>query len=263
MNKYFDKIFCISLFDNNTRWRHVEKQFKQRKIKIDRFVGVDGRCKQDCREGCIDKLKNFEIAYNVTIPKNVFRRKFEKLKVTVPATSLTLGTLLILRAVVRNKWKRVLICEDDINLVEDFVSRFKLGVKEMGNKKWDLLYLGCAGGCGTIGISEEQDQLHPHPCTWEYAYCAHPDDLRGYCDDCVRVSNSISTAVDPGGTWCYAVSYEGALKLLRIIEQDPTQHIDTIYRTATYDGIISAYAFDPPIAYHENISQGRVTDIPW
>ena len=53
----------------------------------------------------MEKLKTFEIAYDVkiNIPKNK-----DKLKVMMPASSLTIGTVLILREMVKRKWKRIL-----------------------------------------------------------------------------------------------------------------------------------------------------------
>lgn len=266
MNKYFDKKFCISLFENEPRWKSVYKQFRGRGITIDRLIAVDGRCKQSDRKGCIDKLKYFEIAFNVKIPQNIMRRTFNKLKVTVPATSLTLGTLNVLRAMVNNNWKRVFICEDDINLVPNFEKKFMEGTKELDKTPWDMIYIGCGNECGTVGISEEQTSENKHQCTFcEYGecYCKHRDDLRTYCYDCKKFSNSLSIPINPGGSWAFAVSLSGAKKLIPKILVDPTQHIDQIYREMVMNGEINAFAFDPPIAYHMDIRQGRVTDIPW
>ena len=66
-NNFFDKIFVINLFDKTTRWNKVEKQFKNRKINIDRFIAVDGRCQNQGKKACLEKLKSFEISYNVLI----------------------------------------------------------------------------------------------------------------------------------------------------------------------------------------------------
>ena len=56
INKFFDKIFVISLYDNFSRWEKVAKQFKNRKIDVERFVTVDGRCKNQTSKECLQKL---------------------------------------------------------------------------------------------------------------------------------------------------------------------------------------------------------------
>ena len=80
---------------------------------------------------CLEKLKTFELIYNVKIPV----KKKDKLYQIVPATSLTIGTILLLRAMVKNKWKRMLICEDDIYLQRNFEQRFKQGINFVGQQE--------------------------------------------------------------------------------------------------------------------------------
>ena len=66
-NRFFDKIFVISLYDKFDRWKKVEKQFAEKNIKVDRFIAIDGRCKKEGEKACEAKLKTFEIMYNVRI----------------------------------------------------------------------------------------------------------------------------------------------------------------------------------------------------
>ena len=66
-NKFFDKIFVISLYDATQRYEKVEKQFEARKIAIQRFIAIDGRCKNQGDKVCKDKLTTFEMIYNVKI----------------------------------------------------------------------------------------------------------------------------------------------------------------------------------------------------
>jgi hypothetical protein len=61
------------------------------------------------------------MSYNVTIP----RPKKMKLQELVPTSSLTIGTILILRKMIKKKWKRILICEDDVELGRNIENRFK------------------------------------------------------------------------------------------------------------------------------------------
>ena len=121
VNKFFDKVFVISLFDKTQRWNKVVKQLKRKKIRAERFVAIDGRCKNQGIKGCRDKLRSFELTHDVKITKS----KDMTLKELIPACSLTIGTILLLRAMVRNKWKRILIFEDDVELSRKFQKRLR------------------------------------------------------------------------------------------------------------------------------------------
>ena len=61
LNKFFNKIFVISLYDATQRYDKVEKQFNERNINIERFIAIDGRCKNQGDKVCKDKLKTFEM----------------------------------------------------------------------------------------------------------------------------------------------------------------------------------------------------------
>jgi GR25 family glycosyltransferase involved in LPS biosynthesis len=272
LHNYFDKIFIISLYDNVERWKTVKKQFENKKIKIDRFIAVDGRCgkkySQNKMAGCIEKAKSFEIAYGVDILTNPSRFPLTEL---LPASSLTLSTVLLLRYMVANKMKRILICEDDIVLGKDFEKKFSQGIKEIGNKRWDLLYLGCGTRCGTEDISENRTSKNKYISSWskfsndeEYkVYLKHKDDLRTVCDDCIKVTEHISKPTVPGGTWCYAVSLAGAKKILKFVDNNVYNHIDSIYKGGIEDKKLIALAFDPVIVFHRYGADRPNTTIPW
>jgi GR25 family glycosyltransferase involved in LPS biosynthesis len=258
LNKYFDKIFVINLESNNDRWKHVEKQFKKYNITVERFIAIDGRCKID-KKLCQAKLNTFEILYDVNI-----KSKY-KLQLLMPVSSLTIATISILRAMVRNKWERILICEDDINIRRKFLERFKNGINDIKNIKWDLLYLGGGGEMGNNGVSYDKTKYNKYPSPWgeNLGYVHDIDDLRIPCDNkCKTVSDNISTVYKAGGTWCYAVSLKGAKKILKHID-NAGEHIDQILIKLCYNKILNALAFDPPLVMHEDIRNGRNTDIPW
>lgn len=266
-NKFFDRIFVINLASNLKRWKDVEKRFKSRGIQVERFIAVDGRCKNEGHELCLAKLRTFELIYNVKIPF----KKGEDLKTLVPVASLTIGTILLLRAMVKHKWKRMLICEDDIHLTPKIEMKFKQGIKELGSKRWDLLYLGCGASCGHKGVSWEKTKKNKHVTPWynkkgdDKWYVAHKNDLRSPCDgeDCPYVTEHISRADSPGGSWCYAYSLSGAKKVLKAIDNNVAEHIDQLLIGLVLDRAVTSLAFDPPIVWHENIRGGRITDLPW
>lgn len=265
LNTFFDKIFVISLYDQHKKYEKVEKQFNGRHIKVERFVAVDGRCKKEGDFACKDKLNSFEIRYDVKISN---KNKLP-LKELVPASCLTIGTILLLRKMVKENWEHILICEDDIELVHGFETKFKQGIKEIGDTKWDLLYLGCGYLCGSKGISEE-----PHGKTKILSYLAEiyeeeyyvsvNEDLRRPCDsECLEFSEHISIPASPGGTWAYAYSLAGAKKLLKLIDNDAGNHIDQLIKKHVINGKINPLAFDPPIIYHEKIADRSGSSIPW
>jgi len=263
---FFNKIFVISLYDQVKKFEKVEKQFKNRGIKVDRFIAIDGRCKKEGDKACKDKLNSFEIRYDVTISN----KKKLPLKELIPASSLTIGTILLLRKMVKEKWDYILICEDDIELTRGFELKFKQGIKEIGNYKWDILYLGCGGECGLRGISEDYSSKNKFKSEvgdiydWEF-YLNNKNDLRFPCEDsCEIFSEHISIPNAAGGTWCYAYSLAGAKKILKLIDDDAGNHIDQILKSNMGAGNpIKALAFDPPIVYHEHIIQREGSTIPW
>jgi len=263
--KFFNKIFVISLYDQVKKFEKVEKQFKNRGIKVDRFIAIDGRCKKEGEKACKDKLKSFEIRYDVTISN---KNKLP-LKELIPASSLTIGTILLLRKMVKENWENILICEDDIELTRSFEEKFKQGLKEIGDYNWDILYLGCGDSCGIKGISEEYSSKNKHMSEvgeiydWEY-YISNKNDLRRPCYKCKEFSEHISIPETAGGTWCYAYSLSGAKKILKLIDNDAGNHIDQILKNNMGPGNkIKALSFDPPIVYHEHIISREGSTIPW
>ena len=266
-NKFFDKIYVISLYDKFERWKKIENQFRNRKIKVERFIAVDGRCKNVSTKECTDKLKSFEIAFDVKI-----QNKKHPVNELLPAASLTIGTILILRDMVRRKLKHILICEDDVVLSHSIEKKFIQGIKEIGNYKWDVLYLGCGGRCGYKGVSYNKTKKNkflsgvPEAEGTDDEYYVHiKEDLRMPCEkmDCIPFSEHISFAKRPGGTWAYAYSLEGAKKMLKYIDDDAAQHIDHLLREPISEGKIKALSFDPPIIYHEGGIERTDSDIPW
>lgn len=264
-NKFFDKIFVISLYNNFDRWNKVSKQFKNRKIDVDRFITVDGRCKNETSKECQQKLNTFKIMFDVRMSN----KREIPLREFTPAVSLTLSNVILLRQMVKQKWDYILICEDDINLVKNFDNRLKQGIKEIGNYKWDLLYLGCGGLCGDKGVSHEQTPRNKYLSTLaesedqEY-YVENKDDLRTPCDEeCPRLSENISKITQSGGSWCIAYSLAGAKKMLKYIDDDVGDHVDYFIAQMSKKGLLKKLAFNPPIAYHIDGYVRSDSSIPW
>lgn len=266
LNKFFKKIFVISLYDQVKKFSKVEEQFKNRNIKVQRFIAVDGRCKKEGDAACKDKLSSFEIMYDVKISN---KNKLP-LKELIPASSLTIGTILLLRKMVKEEWAHILICEDDIELTRDFEKRFVQGIKEIGKTKWDILYLGCGNRCGLNKISYDESDETPNisgvgEIYDNEFYIDVEEDLRMPCEGCEPFSKYISYPEAPGGTWAYAYSLAGAKKLLKLLNNDAGNHIDQlIMKNMNGDGEnLEILAFDPPVIYHEKILDRSGSSIGW
>jgi len=279
-NTFFSKIFVINLYDHKKKWFKVRNQFNRRGIDVERFIVIDGRCKKDGYQACLEKARSFAMGYDVTIDPKQKNQNGEQMKPKeiVPVSSLSIGTMVLLRNQVKNKWPHMLICEDDIELTPQFVEKFKEGVRELKGKSYDLLYLGCGGCCGNAGLSYTKDKTHKHSSIYalpgidyiDELYLNHPNDLRMICEgsnDCKPVSkNIVKLSGVHGGTWCYAWSLRGAKKMLKLMKKSNnlvSQHIDQIIKDFVFTGKLTGYSFNPVIAHHELISVKRVTDIPW
>jgi GR25 family glycosyltransferase involved in LPS biosynthesis len=261
INKFFTKIFIINLAGKNARFKKVTKKLAAKGIKYERFEAVDGRCPDP--KDCNKKKKELEEKYNVKISK----------KLNSPAASLTIGTIVLLREMVKRKWKRILICEDDIEPTRNVNEIFKKGIKELEEEEpnWDLLYLGCGNNCGVRGISNEKTSKNRNKTSmsivneeWDW-YVQYKNDLRTPCDkeDCEIISKHLTIPYSPGGTWCYAYSLKGAKKILKYFNNKITDHIDQLLIKAVHNDIVKVVAFDPTIVQHEFGAIRVDTSIPW
>ena len=235
-------------------YKEVSNQLKVNGIKHEKFVAVDGRGSQDEKE---KKRKDFEKLYNLKIPKK---------GANIPASSLTIGNILMYREMVKNNWDRILILEDDIILEKDINEKFTRGINSLKNDDWDLLYLSCGGECGTKDVSKYKTTKNKNLSTWlnhkdwdpevsssGKIWVSHPYDIRTPCPryECKRISKYISTTPGAGGTFGYAISLKGAKKMLKYIGKTINNHIDQYLRMSVQDGVSTGIAFDPPILWHK------------
>jgi GR25 family glycosyltransferase involved in LPS biosynthesis len=260
INKFFNKIFIINLEDKIDRWRKVSKKFIKRGIKFERFVAVDGRCNVKNKKEHLNKKKELEEEYGYKISK----------KINAPASSLVIGTLLILKQMVKKKWKRIAIFEDDIEFVRNFHQKFETAIKELKTlKEPDLFYLSCGSECGVHGLSDNKTSKNKYISAWNIAnenmthYTFHKNDLRLMCEDCQEITKNITQVYHPGGTWSYCYTLKGAKKMIKYIGKTIKNHIDQIAIKACEEEKLTAYAIDPPITVHEHGAVRPDTDIPW
>jgi GR25 family glycosyltransferase involved in LPS biosynthesis len=261
LNTFFDRIFVINLHDQTTRMNSVDERLKKYDISYTRFDAVDGRYRS--KEDMERKRKALEREYKVKISRDI----------DLKTASLTLGTYLILKEMVKNRWEKIAILEDDATLDNDFNQKFTQGIAEVNThvSNWDILFLGCGQLCGHRGISREKTEQTPHLTTLhkfnkkaEY-YVEHPEDIRYPClpEKCTKISEHISKAYFPSGNFGYAYSLKGAKKMLKIIDGKIDEAIDAVIESAIKDGKVRAITFDPPIIYHFGGAERTDTNLDW
>ena len=257
INRFFSKIFIINLKDKTKRFKKVSNQFIKKGVKYQRFNAVDGRADP---KDYPKKKKELEKKYGVKIKRGI----------NPPTASLVIGTLEILKKQVKNKWKRILICEDDVILDRKIIKRFHEGVDELGDEEWDLLYLGCGNTCGVRGISDTKTRLNKYMTSLsivnkdEYNwYVQNRLDLRGPVYKDIEYSKNLSMPIIPGGTWGYGISLEGAKRILKLFGNNVKNHIDQLLGKEISKENLIAYSFDPPIIWHEDGAFRADSDIPW
>lgn len=274
----------INLKDKTLRWKKVNAQLKKLNIKAKRYIAVDGRAKDE--KGAKAKLREFKKLYGLSFKQEVPKPSGAvriKARETSAAASLTIGTILILREMIKNNLQHVLILEDDVNFDKNFIAEFVQRERSLRKlKPYDMWYLGCGDKCGSRGIGESEHYTRPFDSPYmeldwleKPLYVTHEDDLRLGCDktECKRIAKGISIPEKAGGTWAYSYSLRGAKKLLAYVDSFkgkplPTPHIDQLIQLAikkskkTKNPIV-VYTCDPPIVWHEGGAYRKDSDIPW
>ena len=252
-NSYFNKVYVVSLDDKDKNFKEVSVQLQHNDINHEKFIAIDGRGTPAEKEM---KRKEFNKMYKLKIPKDA----------NIPAMSLTIGNILMYREMIKNNWERILILEDDVVLDDNIIKIFSDGINSINKVKWDLLYLGCGGECGDKGVSSIKSKNNNHLSTWlsnkEWnpdmtktgkLWVKHPFDIRFPCNikRCKPISKYMSVNKGVGGTFGYAISREGAIKMLDYIGKDVNNHIDQYLILAVKDKVVKSINFNPPIVWHK------------
>jgi len=124
LNDFFDVIFCINLERSTDRWNIVSKKFKERKIIVSRFEGLD-------------KLSPVIQAQFRDHQKANITSKLKRMgRFAIWKTYCKLFDYIISLGV-----EKVLIFEDDIMFHSDFNNLFDNSAKLI-QENWDMWYLG-------------------------------------------------------------------------------------------------------------------------
>ena len=267
INKFFNKVYIICLEDKTKLWNDIKKKLDKKKIKAEKFIALDGRCTSDeTMQQCIDKIKTFEIILNTKI--KIPSQDEDDLDVLSPRLSLSIGTLKILKNMVKENYDYILILEPDVYFDKHLDEKFINGIKELGDAKWDLLYLGSGSRSGLRGISVNKTEENKYFSdlakieNMEF-YVANKDDTRKPCKKCKEYSDHLTIPYEPHGGFGIGYSLSGAKKVIKFMEKNMIDHHDVLKGDKIRTGKIKAFSFDPPILYHSSGVNREDTTIPW
>lgn len=183
-NDFFDNVYVINLTKRLDRFNDVTAEMWNNNIKFERFEAIDG----DLLEG------EYELKKGVVGCKMSHNNVFYD--------------------VVKNKYKKVAIFEDDVVLHDDFNDLFLECYNELP-RNWDFVYLGGNNYMPTIKVSE-----HIEKTTCTYA-------LHGYL-----------------------IKYETAVKFVEAIENGEFKsRIDAEIDRFLHRNNMNVYIFNPKIAF--------------
>ena len=115
--EYFDKIYCINLDERKDRWERCQEIFTSFDLDVERMPGVLGP------SGWVsDKYPH---------PMRAFEG----------VAGGTQAHLNVLESSFVNQTDKILILEDDVEFVEDFINLFDI-LSEYIPDHWEILYLG-------------------------------------------------------------------------------------------------------------------------
>lgn len=111
INEYFDHIYCVNLDARTDKWLICNVEFDKHELVVQRWPAAVGTAlprHPKLMPGEVGCLKSHEM---------------------------------ILRDIIEQKYKRVLVLEDDVEFVPNVQNRFS-DVVDMIPERWDMLYLG-------------------------------------------------------------------------------------------------------------------------
>ena len=127
INKYFDRIVCINLNRAVERWTKCTAQFNKYRIRAQRFSAIE------------------PVEENNNIHKGeigIIRSNYE-----------------IIKRAKNDNLKSVLIFEDDFELVDDFITKFKEQISQVPDD-WDFIYFGAMHISELISVSKNISKMN-------------------------------------------------------------------------------------------------------
>lgn len=112
LNDFVDKIYCINLDKRTDRWERCQKIFQINNLNVERFSAVDG--------------SKLDLNGSKLLPGEI---------------GVIRSNLGVIKMAKENKYKSILIFEDDVELCDDFNDLFESYIKQVPND-WSFIYLG-------------------------------------------------------------------------------------------------------------------------
>jgi len=170
----------------------------------------------------IERMKK---THNILVKNNIQYKRFDAIVINNNVDSHVTNEMLgcglshktIWEYVVQNKLKNVLIFEDDMFLIKDWKDHFKKAIKQLPND-WDIFTLG------SFGIKQDSDKYNS---PFNFIFYIIVTMLGIYNKKNKQLTDNILVPYFFTGLYGYAVSYNGAKKLLSLIN-DINFHIDVL-----------------------------------
>jgi len=240
-NSFFDKIYVISIKRNKQRLDAFLKENIFLNIEV--FEGVDG----------IDLFPQLEHVW--MFPKEYFLENGlsydDCCRWNKGQLGCAISHLSAQKSIVENGFRKVLILEDDALIDESRINYFKNAIQEIP-ENWDLFYLGYNT------ISRWSENRHTK-LLLKIKHLLMPTNIDGLSSSDFNkqfFSKSFSKNLNIpgvyGGTHAYAISYEGAKKIIDI--STPLQYAsDTTLMYANYHKLINSYSMKKQIIIPNSI----------
>ena len=230
LNVFFDKVFVISIHRNHQRLEMFLKSNPDLEIEI--FPGIDGK----------ELFPSIEYVCN--FPMNFFvdnQLLYDRCQIwNKGQLGCAISNLMVQKEIIKRKLPKVLVLEDDAFLLINQMPHFIEATKELPDN-WDLFYLGF----------NPISQWSEHPfkrMLLRIKYFVKPTSSNGMNSNKGQkrfLSSSFSENLNiPGiytGTHAYALSYQGAKKIIAV--DTPLQYgFDATLMHVNYNKLINSYS---------------------
>lgn len=236
-NNYFDKIFVVTLQRANERQEKIKQELDG--LHFEFFLGADSK------QFDIKEIESTQIYSEQLSKKNNRYGKAMK----PGEIGCSWSHRMIYEAIVANKYKRVLILEDDVSLVERGRETFLNVIKELPDD-WDLCYFDYNKNTHFTVAAAFKQWLYHVQKVFGLIRFSHSTIRHLHAK---RYSNHLKKAGYHDYTSAYALSLKGAEKLLNI--QTPIQYVaDHLLAYAITNRIINGFIAIPKIFKQESHS---------
>ncbi len=212
INSYFDNVYLINLEKDIDKNNYMKSLLNNENIKFERFNAVYG--------------KNLSKEYINNITDD-----FCKKTCSIGLIGCALSHISIWKDILEKNYKNAVIFEDDIYFDENYKVNLINSINALP-KEWDILYLGCGGLC-------DKDRSN---FFFKYIFKL----LYKKINNNIYSSKYIYIPEFATGAYSYAISRNGCIKLLNIIDKI-THHIDHII--SSNSNKINIYAVYPKCIY--------------